>query len=88
MTARRSPSVWGSLGAVLHAVAHTPPPPWVSESTVSAVRLALVALSGDARAALEGRTTREAPGVSGLARSAYQRALADGWLSGELKGSE
>ena len=78
---RRSPAAWGALGAVLARALTVEPPAWVSEATREAVALALAGYVRDARTALVGRSTRAAPGVLGLARSAYQRALADGWLS-------
>lgn len=74
---------WATLGAVLARVAAVEPPAWVSEHTATAVALALAGLTRDARIALAGRTTREAPVVLGLSRRALMQALADGWLSGE-----
>lgn len=83
MTSRRSPAAWGALGAVLARALAVEPPAWVSEATREAATLALAGYARDARTALVGLSTREAPCVLGLARSAYQRALSGGWLSGE-----
>lgn len=70
---------WPQLGAVLSRVLALPPPAWVSEDTLTAAGLLLQGLARDARVAVVGRSTREAPGVLGVARSVYLTALS-GWM--------
>lgn len=84
MSAGRPADSWPALGAVLARVVAQEPPVWVCEETRRAVGVALVALTRDARAALAGRTTREAPEVLGISRPALMRELRDGWLAARL----
>lgn len=70
---------WPQLGAVLARVLAAPPPAWVSEDTLAAAGLLLRGLARDARVAVTGRSTREAPGVLGVARCVYLTARG-GWM--------
>lgn len=70
---------WPHLGAVLARVLALPPPAWVSADTLACAGLLLRGLARDARVAVVGRSTREAPGVLGVARSVYLTALS-GWM--------
>lgn len=71
---------WPQLGAVLARVLAATPPAWVSEDTLTTAGLLLRGLARDARVAVTGRTTREAPGVLGVARSVYLTARG-GWMT-------